>query len=100
MPINPVDRGLLILTSLAGGDKHGYALMQDIAAFAEARLSPGSLYGAITRLESEGLIEALPTDDRRRPYRLTAAGHQVLQEELSANVRIAEIGLSRLAIQS
>lgn len=100
MPINPVDRGLLILTSLAGGDKHGYALMQDIAAFAGVRLGPGSLYGALSRLEAEGLVEALPADDRRRPYRLAPAGSRVLQQELSASAKIAEIGLSRLAVSS
>jgi len=100
MPINPVDRGLLILTSLAGGEKHGYALMQDIEEFAGVRLGPGSLYGAISRLESEGLVEALPADDRRRPYRLTPAGNRVLQQELSASAKIAGIGLGRLAVDS
>lgn len=97
MPINPADRGLLILTSLAGGDKHGYALMQDIEAFAGIRLGPGSLYGALSRLEEDGLIAALPADDRRRPYRITAAGRQVLKEELSAQASISRIGLNRLA---
>jgi DNA-binding PadR family transcriptional regulator len=100
LPINPVDRGLLILTSLAGGDKHGYALMQDITEFAGVRLGPGSLYGAISRLEAEGLVEALPADDRRRPYRLTPSGNRVLQKELSASAKIAGIGLSRLAVDS
>ena len=97
MPINPADRGLLILTSLAEGDKHGYALMQDIEAFAGVRLGPGSLYGALARLEEEGLVEALPSDDRRRPYRITAAGSQVLKDELSAQASISRIGLNRLA---
>jgi DNA-binding PadR family transcriptional regulator len=97
MPINPADRGLLILTSLAEGDKHGYALMQDIEQFAGVRLGPGSLYGALARLEDEGLVEALPSDDRRRPYRITAAGSQVLKAELSAQAAISRIGLSRLA---
>ena len=45
-----LDPSLLILASLAGGDKHGYAMMEDIEAFAGARLGPGTLYGAITRL--------------------------------------------------
>ncbi len=97
MPINPADRGLLILTSLAEGDKHGYALMQDIETFAGVRLGPGSLYGALARLEDEGLVLALPSDDRRRPYRITPAGSQVLKEELSAQASISRIGLSRLA---
>jgi DNA-binding PadR family transcriptional regulator len=97
MPINPADRGLLILTSLAEGDKHGYALMQDIEQFAGVRLGPGSLYGALARLEDEGLVEALPAEDRRRPYRITEAGSRVLKEELSAQAAISRIGLSRLA---
>lgn len=97
MPINPADRGLLILTSLADGDKHGYALMQDIEAFAGVRLGPGSLYGALARLEEEGLVIALPADDRRRPYRITPAGGEVLKRELSAQASISRIGLSRLA---
>jgi DNA-binding PadR family transcriptional regulator len=97
MPINPADRGLLILTSLAEGDKHGYALMQDIEAFAGTRLGPGSLYGALARLEEEGLVEALPSNDRRRPYRITAAGSAVLKQELSAQASISRIGLHRLA---
>lgn len=97
MPINPADRGLLILTSLAEGDKHGYALMLDIEEFAGVRLGPGSLYGALARLEEEGLVAALPSDDRRRPYRITPAGSQVLREELSAQATISRIGLNRLA---
>lgn len=97
MPIKPADRGLLILTSLAGGDKHGYALMKDIEEFADVRLGPGSLYGALVRLEDEGLIRALDPDERRRPYRLTAAGRQVLKGELSANAKLSTVGLGRLA---
>lgn len=97
MPINPADRGLLILTSLADGDKHGYALMQDIDQFAGVRLGPGSLYGALARLEDEGLVEALPSDDRRRPYRITPDGSRVLKAELSAQAAISRIGLNRLA---
>jgi DNA-binding PadR family transcriptional regulator len=97
MPLNPADRGLLILTSLAGGDKHGYALMQDIKEFAGVRLGPGSLYGALSRLEEEGLVAPLPQDDRRRPYRITEAGGKVLKAELAANASISRIGLGRLA---
>ena len=62
------------MTSLADGPKHGYAITTDVEEFAGARLGPGTLYGALSRLEAKGLIEALPTDDRRRPYRLTADG--------------------------
>jgi len=90
------DPTLLVLASLADGDKHGYAMMEDIAAFAGVRLGPGTLYGAITRLEERGWIRALESDDRRRPYRLTAAGRRHLQEQLSELSAILKTGLRRL----
>lgn len=91
------DRSLLVLTSLAGGPKHGYALIKDVEDFAGVRLGPGTLYGCLSKLEAAGLIEALPADDRRHPYQVTAAGLLVLGDQLSASARIAEIGLGRLA---
>ena len=48
------DPGLLILTSLADGEKHGYAMMEDIEALCGVRLGPGTLYGALARLERRG----------------------------------------------
>jgi DNA-binding PadR family transcriptional regulator len=86
----------LILSSLAGGAKHGYALTKDIESFAGERLAPGTLYEALSRLEGQGLIEALESEDRRRPYRLTAAGAQALRAHLEAQRRVAEVGLRRL----
>src|SRR3954468_18439852 len=68
------DPSLLVLASLASGPKHGHAMLDDIETLCGARLGPGTLYGAIGRLEQQGWIEALQADDRRRPYRLTAAG--------------------------
>jgi len=76
----PNDPPVLILTSLAGGPKHGHALAKDIEDFAGVALGPGALYGAITRLEERGLIEPLGSDDRRRPYRITAAGVAALAD--------------------
>ena len=87
----------LILASLADGPKHGYALTQDIDAFAGVRLAPGTLYEALSRLEGQGLIEAMPSEDRRRPYRLTASGATALRVHLDAQRRVANIGLRRLA---
>ncbi len=87
----------LILSSLADGAKHGYALTKDIESFAGVRLAPGTLYEALSRLEAHGLIEALESTDRRRPYRLTAAGAAALATYLRAQRQIADIGLSRLA---
>jgi DNA-binding PadR family transcriptional regulator len=86
----------LILSSLADGAKHGYALTKDIEQFAGVRLAPGTLYEALRRLDSRGLIEALESDDRRRPYQLTAAGAQALRAHLADQRRVAEVGLGRL----
>jgi DNA-binding PadR family transcriptional regulator len=88
---------LLILASLAGGEKHGYAMMEDILAMTGVRLGAGTLYGAITRLEQTGLIEALPADERRRPYRLTAHGARLLRQTLADLEKFASLGLKRLA---
>ncbi|MBS2965190.1 PadR family transcriptional regulator [Actinocrinis puniceicyclus] len=90
---------VLVLSSLAGGPKHGYALARDIESFAGVTLGPGTLYGAISRLEKHGWIEALPTDDRRQPYRITAPGAAALAERLTAMQKVASAGLSRLALR-
>jgi DNA-binding PadR family transcriptional regulator len=87
----------LILSSLANGSKHGYALTKDIEHFAGVRIAPGTLYEALARLERKRLIEAVQSDDRRRPYRLTAAGAAELRAELDTQRRVVEVGLSRLA---
>src|SRR5215472_17425133 len=91
------DPPILILASLAGSPKHGYAIMEDIAAFAGVHLGPGTLYGAIARMETEGLIEPLPAEERRRPYRLTTAGIAFLHEQLTGLEAFASMGLRRLA---
>ena len=82
--------------SLAGGAKHGHALLKDIEDFAGVRLGPGALYGAITRLEDRGLIEPLEADDRRRPYRITAAGSRVLADSVAQMRDLVRVGQSRL----
>jgi len=87
---------LLILASLADGDKHGYAMMVDIRGFAGVDLGPGTLYGAITRLEERGLVRPMASDDRRRPYRLTAAGRAHLKDALAALEPIVRVGTRRL----
>ena len=91
----PNDPPLLILTSLASGPKHGHALLLDIESFSGARLGPGTLYGAITRLEQRGLIEPLGSDDRRRPYRITPAGSAFLETALAELRRIVDEGTAR-----
>jgi len=88
---------LLILISLADGPKHGYAMIEDIVSVTGIRLGPGTLYGAISRLESHGLIEALEPDQRRNPYRLTGAGELSLRERLQSLAAVARLGSERLA---
>ncbi len=92
------DASVLILTSLADGSKHGYALIQDIKAFAGLRLGPGTLYGALDRLERMGLIEALPAEDRRQPYRITPAGVVALRAHLDSIERVTTVGRLRLGL--
>jgi DNA-binding PadR family transcriptional regulator len=87
---------LLILVSLTGGPKHGYAIMADVEAGTGRPLGPGTLYAALARLEERGLIEALPPVDRRRPYRLTAVGASVAAEQLHELSEFAQLGLRRL----
>ncbi len=92
------DPGLLILSSLAEGPKHGYAITRDVEEMSGVLLRPGSLYGALARLEENGLIEALPEDDRRRPYRLTAEGSEALRDQLQTLDRVVSAGLRRLDV--
>jgi DNA-binding PadR family transcriptional regulator len=90
------DPTILVLSSLANGDKHGYAMMEDIERFAAVRLGPGTLYGAITRLEQLGWIAPVPSTDRRQPYTITGAGREHLRSQLTSLSRIARTGLRRL----
>ena len=92
------DPRLLILTSLAAGPKHGYGLLLDIERFAGVRLGPGTLYGAIARLEERGLIEALEPEGRTRPYRITASGAQALERALAELRTLVDEGSARLRI--
>jgi DNA-binding PadR family transcriptional regulator len=90
------DPTLLVLASLADGQKHGYAMMEDIEAFAGLRLGPGTLYGAITRLEERGWIRAVESGDRRRPYCITGEGRQVLEDQVASLDRIVRTAQRRL----
>ena len=90
------DPSLLVLSSLAGGEKHGYAMMEDIERFAGVRLGPGTLYGAITRLEERGWIRRVDSRDRRQPYAITGAGREHLRDQLSNLDRVLRAGLRRL----
>ena len=92
------DPGLLVLASLADGAKHGYAITADVAEEVGVRLGPGTLYAALTRLEERGLIEGLPIEGRRRPYRLTAAGVAELSAQATRMQRLATMSLARLRL--
>lgn len=87
---------LLILVSLSDRPKHGYAIMDDLAAIGGVRVGPGTLYAALARLEVRGLIESLPPEERRRPYRLTALGATTLKAQLEGLLGFAQVGLRRL----
>lgn len=92
------DPPLLLLTSLASGPKHGYALLKDVEQFAGVTLSPGTLYGALTRLEEQGLIEPVAGDARRRPYRITASGVGALTDVTNEMRRLAKVSAARLRL--
>ena len=96
LPLSP--QVFQILIALAGGDQHGYAIMQDVAVRTNGkiRLSPGTLYGSVKRMLEQGLIVELreherpredQDDERRRYYRLTPFGRRVAELEAS---RLAE----------
>ena len=87
---------VLILTSLSGGPRHGYALIKDIEQIAAVTLGPGTLYGALSRLEQQGMVVALPVEDRRRPYEITPAGTAAVQVYWENVHRLAVVGLRRL----
>ena len=90
------DPPLLVLASLASGPKHGHAMIEDIAGLCGTRLGPGTLYGAIARLEQLGWIEPLAPEERRRPYRITGEGLHVLRAKLKTLRQFTKAGLRRL----
>ena len=102
MPAEVFDLGrfaepsLYILVSLSEGPRHGYAIMTDVEAITGSPMGPGTLYGALARLEKRGLIEALEPQDRRRPYRLTGLGEATVRAQLERIKGFAATGLDRL----
>jgi DNA-binding PadR family transcriptional regulator len=87
---------LAILLALAEGPLHGYGIMSAARELTGEALGPGTLYATLSRLEGLGMIEALPAEDRRRPYRLTPHGAAILQDRLEGIEGIARTGLARL----
>jgi DNA-binding PadR family transcriptional regulator len=91
------DPSVLILTSLSDGPKHGYAIMTDVAGFSGVGMEPGTLYGALSRLEKRGWIRPLGPQERRRPYEITAAGQSVLAEQVSTMQQVVRVARQRIA---
>lgn len=91
------DPQFLVLASLAEGPRHGHAMLGDIETMTGTRLGPGTLYGAIGRLEALGWIERLPTEERRKPYRITNSGLQAFRSKFAVLQRIVEVAGPRWA---
>ena len=107
LPLRPVV--FQVLVSLADGERHGYAIVQDIAdrSAAKIRLEPGNLYRSLKFMLDEGLIEesdrrpvAGKDDERRRYYRLTRFGRQVALAEAARLEAVATDARARLVARS
>jgi DNA-binding PadR family transcriptional regulator len=105
-PMHSNDAQMLVLTVLAGGPRHGYTINAAIGELAGRKLGPGSLYGALSRLEARGLIEPLDeaTDtgrqaqERHRTVQITDVGREALRVELEQMARVSQAGLRALGI--
>ncbi|TVT27753.1 PadR family transcriptional regulator [Salinicoccus cyprini] len=89
---------LLILISLAEKNRHGYAIMEDIEENYDFKIGPGTLYGAISRLEKAGYISVLETEDRKKPYKMTEAGQVYLTEQIREMQKVTSLGMTRLGL--
>ena len=100
VPLRPVE--FHVLLSLAGGERHGYGIMQDIKERGEAAPDIGTLYRALARMVDQGLIEATDSrpypeadDERRNYYQITDLGLRVAKAEarrLETLMRAARLG--------
>ncbi len=93
------DSQTLVLCVLANGPLHGYAINIAIEELTGQRLGPGSLYGALARLESKQLIRVLKVKGRQQPVELTPAGRAELERELRSMARVAACGLKHLGVR-
>ena len=91
--------GLLVLLALSEGAKHGWAISGDAEQLTGRHLGPGTLYGAIARLEERGLIRARRDDGRRKPYELTIAGRNELRIAVEQMETITRVAQRRLGLQ-
>ena len=97
-----------ILVALADGDRHGYAIMRDVSnrSGGTVHLGPGTLYGAISRMLRDGLIEESEErpgpeidDSRRRYYRLTSQGGRALATEAKRLEDLARLARSTRTVR-
>jgi len=102
LPLTPVV--LHILMTLADGERHGYAIAQEIqdATEGQIRMGPGTLYGSIQRMLTASLIEEVPQrrrasddDERRRYYRMTPLGRRALELELQRLSRVVRLARTK-----
>ncbi len=106
LPLTPA--GFHILLALADGEKHGYAVMQEVAKRSQGkvRLGPGTLYGSIKRMLAEGLIEESDErpdpkldDERRRYYRLTEFGQRVAEAEAERLAGLVDAARAKMLLR-
>jgi DNA-binding PadR family transcriptional regulator len=106
LPLTPA--GFHILLALADGEKHGYAVMQEVAKRSQGkvRLGPGTLYGSIKRMLSEGLIvesderpDPEMDDERRRYYRLTEFGQRVAEAEAERLAGLVDAARAKMLLR-
>src|SRR6185437_4699603 len=102
LPLSPAV--FQILLALANGERHGYGIMQEIAAATEGqmRIGPGTLYRSIKQMLAAGLIAELDErpdpaldDERRRYYRLTGFGRRVAQAETQRLAQLVRAAKAR-----
>lgn len=97
-----------ILLTLADGDRHGYAVMQEVAerTGGKIRLWPATLYGSIRRMEEDGLLEPVEyeqqedDDERRQYYAITRFGRRVLDAEVHRLEELVRLAKTRGAVLS
>ena len=93
-----------VLLALLQGERHGYAIMQDIERITDGavRMGPGTLYGALKRLLESGLVEETgeredpAVDERRRYYRITGAGRSAIAAETARLRRLVDFAHDRM----
>lgn len=97
----PLSEATFYIMALLAEPRHGYAVMQEVAALTggAVAIGPGTIYGAFTALEREKLIEFVTEEQRRKSYRLTARGHQVLALQL-ARLRLMVTTAQQLGIET